>query len=669
MDASKNVSISSKTRDVEETGFNPLPGFSLGDIKKTIWLTRPDLRDLCGDNWDRFEWWLFMNGAREYRALAEGAVEIMGGWLSGSAENTVLSIKSALTRLMELMFWLRSDLRENFLELKADQHQAFLWWLLTEGARESEPLARVASVICQKYLSEPAQGAFLGIQPSLTWLMYLVWTMRPDLRDAFDLRTTEGQQGFIRWYFFNGLAELGFARYVTDEQKRLLNEPDERMPGDTAVPITRLMVLIWRHRPDLQRAFSLDDNAGRAAFVDWFFTRGLSEMQLADLRPGEDATSAAVSAPAVRRPRNDRPFGVNLVGYARGQFGVGEDVRMAAVALQATGIPFSIYNIEPGREVCQGDDSVEALISDGLPYAVNLLCMTGCETARLAAVEGPALFDGVRTIGSWPWELPEFPEEWRHAYGLVDEVWASSRYTYDAYARSCPKPVRHMPMAVTVDATAGLGRRAFGLPDRRFLFVFSFDMLSSVARKNPQACIRAFREAFPRGDELVGLVVKAMRATPGNPLWQALLEESRADGRIRIVNETLSRGAVLDLYRACDAFVSLHRAEGFGRGIVEAMLLCKPVVVTGFSGNMDFTTPETAAVVRCTPRRVAAGEYPHAEGQVWAEPDVTHAAWWMRRLVADQALRERLADTGRRHAAGCFAPTVIGARYAAALRG
>src|SRR4051812_33826957 len=138
---------------------------------------------------------------------------------------------------------------------------------------------------------------------------------------------------------------------------------------------------------------------------------------------------------------------------------------MAALALRAAGIPFSLYNVEPGREVCQGDNSVAALITDRLPYAINLLCTTGIETARLAAVEGSALFDGRRTIGYWPWELPEWPAEWRHAYDLVDEVWASSRYTCEAYAKSCPKPVRHMPMAVTVDATAGLGRRDFRLPE------------------------------------------------------------------------------------------------------------------------------------------------------------------------------------------------------------
>ncbi|WP_199237385.1 glycosyltransferase family 4 protein [Azospirillum sp. TSH64] len=649
----------------ERTGASARP--RLGGVGQTIWLTRPDLRALCGDDLERFEWWLLLNGAREYRALAE----------------TDFAVSPYL-------------------------------------------------------LTEPAAEALPEVRPTLTRFMTLVRTMRPDLQDAFDLRTVECQQGFVWWYFIQGSAELRLGRFVTEEQKRFLNEPDGRVPAFGTLAITRLMVQLWLRRPDLQTRFPLDAHSGRLAFLVWYFTQGLAETQLADIVdapqarallvpvPGaprlppvlamiwssdaalqarfadplgpefarwariegpdhslilkrladmdmldrdmlDRAPPATMKAPAVQASHRTLPFGLNLIGYARGQFGIGEDVRMAALAMQAAGIPFSIYNVEPGREVCQGDDSVDALITDRLPYAVNLLCTTGIETARLAAVEGSALFDGRRTIGYWPWELPEWPKEWHHAYDLVDEVWGSSRYTYEAFAKSSPKPVRHLPMAVAVDATAGLSRRDFGLPENRFLFVFSFDVLSSLARKNPQACVRAFKQAFPLGHEPVGLVVKAMRGTPENPVWQALLEEARADRRITIIDETLSRGAVLDLYRACDAFVSLHRAEGFGRGIAEAMMLGKPVVVTGFSGNMDFTTPGSAALVDHRLRPVSPQEYPFAGGQLWAEPDGAHAAWWMRRLVEDDWLRRRLAEQGQRLTAATYAPAAVGAGYAALL--
>ncbi|MGQ9371441.1 glycosyltransferase [Azospirillum sp. ST 5-10] len=712
------------------------PGaLSLDGITETIWLLRDDLRALAGGDRERFEGWLLLNGAREYRALAEAGGSLSPAMLTQPAAEAVAGVEPVLTRAMRLVWSLRPDLHPHFDLGTAEGQRGFAWWLLVGGARESPVLETVALAACRDLVAQPAAEALPAVQPPLTRFLRLVRTCRPDLQTAFDLRDADGQQAFVDWFFTHGVRELGFARHVTDAQKRALHEPDDRLPGDTVVPVSRLMMMAWRRRSDVRAAFALDQAGGRAAFVAWFVVHGLAELGLAGLvdeayarfllaapagglpvsrillvlwsadaalrqrfaepgdpglalwargegrerfailarlaelteRPAPDDPKGA-RAPATGGRSTALPFGVNLIGYARGQLGIGEDVRMAARAMRAAGLPFSVYNVEPGREVCQGDDSIAALLSDRLPYAVNLFCTTGIETARLAAVEGAALFDGRRTIGFWPWELPDWPAAWRHAYDLVDEVWASSRYTYQAYVGSSPRPVRHMPMAVTVEATAGLGRGDFGLPADRFLFVFAFDALSSLARKNPAACVRAFRTAFPRGDEPVGLVVKAMRAVPGDPSWQALLEDARADRRIAVVARTLDRGAVLDLYRACDCFVSLHRAEGFGRGIAEAMMLGKPVIVTGHSGNMDFTTPGSAALVDHRLLPLAPGDYPFGDGQRWAEPDGAHAAWWMRRLADDEPLRRRLAGQGRALTAAAYAPAVVGAEYAARLR-
>lgn len=630
------------------------------DIKKTLWLIRPDLRQAFAGDEERFEQWLVFNGASEYRALAE-------------------------------------------LETSVPTE------LLTEPAPEARP----------------------ELRPMLTRLMKAIWSMRPDLQQSFDLSTVEGQQALVWWYFIHGLRELKITRFLTDIQRLQLNEPDPNLPVTGFVPVTRFMTALWHHRPALQPICDLNEPEGREAFIAWYFTVGLAEVGLDDVLSDEQARgllapapeepriarilwlirqadpeirerfadpadedflawavsydamerypvlrhlieragyrSAASTTTRVRAAAVERPFGVNLIGYARGQFGIGEDVRMAACACEAARIPFSIYNVEPGREVCQGDDSVLKHVSESLPYAINIFCTTGIETARFAAEQGSKLFDGRRSIGYWPWELPEWPAAWHHAYNLVDEVWASSRFTYDAFARSCPKPVRHMPMAVTVDRTAGLGRRDFGLPEGRFLFIFAFDVLSSPARKNPQACVSAFRQAFPRGDEPVGLVVKTMRATQDNAAWQALRAEAKADGRIFVVNGTLGRAELLDLYRACDCFVSLHRSEGFGRGLAEAMLLGKPVITTGYSGNMDFTLPGTAALVDHRLRRVGEEDYHFGGGQTWAEPDIAHAAWWMRRLVSNPDLRERLAAGGQRLSRNTYLPEIVGAHYAAVL--
>ncbi|MBZ9539955.1 glycosyltransferase family 4 protein [Modicisalibacter tunisiensis] len=484
-----------------------------------------------------------------------------------------------------------------------------------------------------------------------------LWSLRTDLQHAFDIQSPSGQRAFIRWYFIQGVVELGLTSLLTTAQLNWL------LSAATGMPRTpNILALIWNSDRQLQQRYP---DPGAESLRQW--TRNQGEEQYPILRELRQLVSGNIQSTHAntmnRNAPGSLPFGLNLIGYARGQFGIGEDVRMAAKACLAANIPFSIYNVEPGREVSQNDSSVEAHVSDHLPYTINLFCTTGIETARLAAVEGHKLFEHRYNIGYWPWELPEWPRQWRHAYDLVDEVWASSRFAYQAFQGSSPKPVRHMPMAVTTSETADKSRADFGLPSKDFLFVFSFDFLSSLARKNPQACVAAFQQAFPQGDEPVGLVVKAMRATDDNPLWQQLQQKAARDQRIHIINETLSRGEVLDLYRACDCFISLHRSEGFGRGIAEAMQLGKPVITTGHSGNMDFTTPGTAALVDHHQTPLGEKDYPFGSGQYWAEPHVESAAWWMQQLQRNSEMSRQLATQGRQLVDATYSPVAVGRYY------
>lgn len=623
-------------------------------IRKSIWLTRPDLRELYGNDRERFDSWLLLGGTYQYKALAEAGVQTPGAISADPAPEALPGVRPVLTKLMKQAWELRPDLQATYDLASAEGQQDFVWWCFTYGMTELG-LGRFITEEQKRYVNEPAadlpNSGYLPVTRLMSWL----WRRHPFLQGAFPLDSTQSRGNFVLWYFTTALVQLRLPDLVDGLQLRILKSP---IAGTDSVPIAWAM--LWSADPDLQKRFP---DIASPAFARWARGEGLKQHPLLQLV----ADPPAPAAPAIRHRRDALQAGVNLIGYARGQLGIGEDVRMAARALQAAGVPFSIYNVEPGPEVCQGETSVEALLDDTLPYSTNLLCTTGIETGRLAALEGRSLFDGRRTIGYWPWELPEWPAAWHHAYDLVDEVWASSRYTYDAYVKSSPKPVRHLPMAVTVDATAGMGRHDFGLPDNRFLFMFAFDTLSYLSRKNPLACVHAFQQAFPLGSEPVGLVVKAMRAAPDNPSWREVLSAAEADPRIVIIDRTLSRGAVLDLYRACDSFVSLHRAEGFGRNIAEMMMLRKPVIVTGFSGNMDFTTPGTAALVDHVLRPLAPDDYPFGDGQFWAEPDAGHAAWWMRRLLEDAWLRRRLADQGQALTAATYAPEAVGAAYAALL--
>lgn len=353
------------------------------------------------------------------------------------------------------------------------------------------------------------------------------------------------------------------------------------------------------------------------------------------------------------------PFGVNLFGYARGEIGIGEDVRMVALALKAHDIPFCIVNVQPGANVSQLDTSVEAWIAEKPRYAINIFCTTGIEQTRYACEQGLDVFRGRYTIGLWPWELPHWPASCNHAYSLVDEIWAISRYTAGAY-RDAQRPVYTMSLPVTVDPVANEGRAEFGLPVGDYLFVYSFDFNSTLSRKNPKGVIRAFQRAFPPGRKArVGLVIKASHVCRSDKKWARLNALIQDDPRIHLIDGTLRRPQVLALYRCCDCFVSLHRAEGFGRSLAEALLLDLQLIATDFSGNLDFCSAERVGLVRYKDRDLVPEDYFFADGQCWAEPDVTHAAQLMREVRANpRPVLPRDFD---------FSPAAVGARYAQRL--
>jgi len=365
--------------------------------------------------------------------------------------------------------------------------------------------------------------------------------------------------------------------------------------------------------------------------------------------------------PLIQQPlfQPTSPFGVNLLGYAQGEIGIGEDVRLVALALKSQNIPFCIVNVKPGDSVSQKDNSVDQWIVDRPRYAINIFCITGIEQVRYACEQGLDLFMGRYNIGLWPWELPNWPASCTHAFSVVDEIWGISHYTANAYLRS-QRPVYAMSLPVTIDSVASMGREDFGLPKDDYLFVFSFDFNSTLVRKNPLAVIQAFQRAFPdTGKQKIGLVVKASHVKSGNNGWKRIRSLINSDPRIHLIDNTLRRPDVLALYQCCDCYVSLHRAEGFGRGLAEALMLDLQLITTGFSGNLDFCTKERVGLVRYRRRDVRPLEYFHADGQSWADPDIDHAAELMQNIyVNPRAIEPRKFD---------FSPTNVGARYAQRL--
>jgi len=496
------------------------------------------------------------------------------------------------------------------------------------------------------------------------FLNNLIRTLRPDLCKMFPLKSKKDKQKWFSWLITNGTKEYKSLTENRDLPK-LLNTKDP------STSLTILQEIILSLRPDLQAAFSLPNDL--LAFLQWFYTHGVEEhdiyrwlsnaqkeIVLSQPEPWQQRLKPFIQDDNEKpiKSLKDREFGVNIIGYAFGQLGIGEDARMAARAIRDISLPFSMIDFPPGADIPQNDKTMQEYVKDEGEYAFNIFCMTALENARFYAEKGSSQFKGRYNIGYWPWELSRWPKEWKGLSRLVDEIWVSTKHTYDSVVKNSSVPVYIMPMAVELGPISGKNRKDFGLPKSTKLFCFSFDLNSSIHRKNPQACVDSFLRAFPKqNNDDVGLVVKVHPPKDRNKEWEKLKKLASQESRIYIIESTLSREDLLALYSCCDCFLSLHRAEGFGRGIAEALQLGLHVITTGYSGNVDFCKGENVDLVNYKLIEVKKEHYPFAEGQVWADADVKHAAYLMRRFVDSNKKKNGILDFEE------FSTNYIGNKY------
>lgn len=343
---------------------------------------------------------------------------------------------------------------------------------------------------------------------------------------------------------------------------------------------------------------------------------------------------------------------VRVVGYLDAGLGLGEVARGYAAALEAVGVPIARTVVPlPGRDQPRPWPA-------GAPEArigANLVCINPQELPAALAGLPPDLLAGKANVGSWWWELPTFPAAWHDRFFLFDELWAGSAFIQAALARHAPMPVVRVPPVVDVAGAPAVA------PDdaRPFTFLTAFDFQSEPARKNPHGAIEAFKRAFAPG-EPARLIVKSINADR-RPDAAAALRALAGDAAIAFEDGPRPRADQLALLASCDAFVSLHRAEGFGLAIAEAMALGKPAIATGWSGNLDFMTAANSYPVRFELRPIAADQGPYPAGERWAEPDVVHAAALMRQVFERRDEARRVGARGAADLAAGYAPEVVGA--------
>ena len=478
---------------------------------------------------------------------------------------------------------------------------------------------------------------------------------------------------------------------VADTGAQLLSSLDLTKPGDLAAwlndplpgtshsqpVLTRLSLILYRQREDVQIAFPDPLGKDQQAFAHWFVTNAKTEFDLhhslvdpvlrsltlkgrlsSRLRLAggwrRSPSLNGVSAPPVAEPEwtplvtaspATPTAGVNVMGYFGLDTGVGQIGRGTLAALNAAGIPTAALPLDedPWGKVVHGRIRHPA----GSPFPVTLIHANADQTVRVLSTLAKAATTGGYNIGYWFWELAHLPLAYAASFGDLSELWAPSQFCAESFAPLATCPIRHVPPHVPAPNAGVLDRSALGMDPDRFYFFSCFDVCSIPERKNPQAAIEAIRQLQGEAGRPVGLLLRINRAER-QPVLLAQLRELARDLPVVFHTGDAPRETLDSMLGVSDAFLSLHRSEGLGLLPIETLYLEKPVVATGYGGVTDYLDATTGYPVPFRLARLEHDHPPYPRGAVWAEPNIEAAAALMHQVVSRPAEAAARAAAGHR---------------------
>jgi glycosyltransferase involved in cell wall biosynthesis len=424
-------------------------------------------------------------------------------------------------------------------------------------------------------------------------------------------------------------------------------------PSPYASGVPAYLGEIWMDRADLRVAFPRIDSVDAEPFLDWVRMQGYREANVPP--PLIPPPAAPAPAPVVRH--ETLTPGVNVYGYVYAESGTGQIVRSVVAALAAEGIPYAVV---PFTQTISRQEREFRDLGTAVPsFDTNLICINADPLPLFFESMRGQLPPRARNVGLWAWEVEDLPPVMAQSERFLDEVWGISSFTAAALARCLTKPVRAFPLPVVVPEIRTRTRAELGMPEG-FLFLFCFDYESVFRRKNPLAVVAAFRQAFGDRPEVV-LYIKTTNAGRHTAEEEELRAAAAGRSNIVIRDAYISTDDYFSMLDACDCYVSLHRSEGFGLTVAEAMALGKPVISTAYSSTLEFTNESNSFLVPGVLTAVGENAAPYPPHSRWAEPDVALAANQMARVYADRVAAAAMGARARTDIEAIHSPRARGA--------
>jgi glycosyltransferase involved in cell wall biosynthesis len=567
--------------------------------------------------------------ATTMEALGDSRGLSLGDWGVGDAETVETTPRLILGMLRE-----RKELRRRFPHAVSGEGAAFREWLLAFCVRELKLAPAALANISAAFVPDPAGPVreFYLHTPEVQW------------RYPLGLLPV-GQKRFAKWL-------IGKSR----EQHQLSDEQILWFLHATAEDLPRYIALTYLINPEWQERFP--EGVGNPVELLAWLRRAFRSY---------GAFRTVRELPSIKSPGSTQSAntltGVNVLShfcYPSGIQQAGLELKFAlqAAALRTScrDVPAGVYPDLSSREQWLGIEPYPITITNVAP-APHF-----AERYRRA---GLLRRGGLLNIAYWAWELDSVPPEWPQLATSLDEIWAPTPFVSQALRSVMTVPVIDMLPGVGVREVEQVSREALGIAEDEVVFLFMFDMRSDFQRKNPLGVVRAFERAF-RPTDKARLILKVSRGA-SDPKNLQRLRDAIAQSRVLLIDEVVSRAKVFGYIAISDCVVSLHRSEGFGLLLAEAMLLRKPVIATNYSGNTAFMNRENSLLVDYELVPVTGSGPIYRRGRHWAEPSVEHAAEYMRLVFEKGEEAEALALRGKSEALEQLSPVAAGNRMRARL--